>query len=80
MQRVFTRIRERLLAGLMVRSGLDLPARQQVDTLTSAVQQLASGDLSARVSLAARLMPLQVQIGLDRVREWTRAHHANQVQ
>jgi len=45
-----------------------------------AVGPLRDSVASARVSLAARLMPLQVQIGLDRAREWTRAHHANQVQ
>ena len=45
-----------------------------------AVGPLHDNIARARVSLAARLMPLQVQIGLVRAQEWVRAHRADEIQ
>ena len=41
------------------------------------VGELRDSAAHARVSLAERLMPMQVQIGLVRARDWMRAHRAD---
>jgi TPR repeat protein len=45
-----------------------------------AVGTLRDSVARARVGLAGRLMPIQVQIGLVRAQDWMRAHRADEVQ
>jgi hypothetical protein len=68
--------------GVRHAAGRDVP-RDEIEALMwfdlaygDAVGSLRDTIASARVALTERLMPMQVQMALNRSREWTRAHRA----
>jgi TPR repeat protein len=68
--------------GLRYAGGQDVP-RDEIEALMwfdlaygDAVGSLRDAIAGARVALTERLMPMQVQMALNRSREWTRAHRA----